>query len=258
MSPETPVDGAAAPGWTRRPAGLSAAVARELVQRIVAGRYPSGTPLPTEPSLCETFSVSRTVVRESVKMLQEKGLVRVRQGSGTLVTEPDAWNLLDAQVLGATIGSDPGSGILDDLVVTRRLLESDMTFVAAGVIEAEQLDRLRDLVEDMDGLVTDWPAYKPKDQEFHDVIMRVSGNRIARGVVRSLEWQAADAARYVGNPTTDDCVESNRGHRRIYELMAAGDAAGAAQAMTRHITDAWLARRQDNDGAERLARPAGI
>ena len=44
--------------------------------------------MPSEQALCDTFSVSRTVVREAVKMLQEKGLVRVRRGSGTTVTPP--------------------------------------------------------------------------------------------------------------------------------------------------------------------------
>jgi DNA-binding FadR family transcriptional regulator len=243
-----------APAWTRRPAGLSRAVATELVQRIVAGTYPPGSALPTEPALCETFSVSRTVVRESVKMLQEKGLVRVRQGSGTVITDPDSWNLLDEQVLAASIGSERHSGILDDLVVTRRLLEADMAFVAAHSIDEAGLARLRELVDLMDTLVADWPRYRPNDKEFHDVIMRASGNRIARGVVRSLESQAADAARYVGQPGTADCLASNRGHREIYERIAAGDAEGAAEAMNRHITEAWLSRRQGTGGADRLDR----
>ncbi|WP_254878898.1 FadR/GntR family transcriptional regulator [Streptomyces sp. NA04227] len=255
MSIGSPADGSAAtPAWTRRPAGLSTAVARELVERIVSGVYPSGSALPTEPSLCETFSVSRTVIRESVKMLQEKGLVRVRQGSGTLVTERDAWNLLDAQVLAATISTDPGSSVLDDLVVTRRLLEADMVFVATGTLDEAGLRQLGALVDLMDTLVTDWPTYMPRDKEFHDLIMKASGNRIARGVVHSLELQAADAAKYVGSPTTSDCVDSNRGHREIFERMAAGDAAGAAAAMQAHITEAWLARRQSDEGTERLAR----
>jgi DNA-binding FadR family transcriptional regulator len=249
----TPLD-ESAPTWTRRPAGLSRAVATELVERIVAGTYPPGSALPTEPALCATFSVSRTVVRESVKMLQEKGLVRVRQGSGTVITDPDSWNLLDEQVLAASIGSEPDVGILDDLVVTRRLLEADMAFVTARAIDEAGLARLRELVDLMDTLVTDWPRYRAADKEFHDVIMRASGNRIARGVVRSLESQAADAARYVGRPDTAGCTASNRGHREIYERIAEGAAEGAATAMNRHITEAWLSRRHGTSGADRLAR----
>jgi DNA-binding FadR family transcriptional regulator len=249
-----PLDGPGPPAWTRRPTGLSRAVATELVQRIVAGTYPSGSLLPTEPALCETFSVSRTVVRESVKMLQEKGLVRVRQGSGTVVADPDSWNLLDEQVLAASIAAEEDSAILDDLVVTRRLLEADMAFVAARTIDPDGLRQLRELVEQMDAVVADWARYMPRDKEFHDVVMRASGNRIARGVVRSLESQAADTARYVGRPDTAGCTASNRGHREVYERIAAGDAPGAAEAMSRHITEAWLARRTDGRGADRLDR----
>src|SRR3954469_19248455 len=119
------------PIWARRPANLTTALTAELVQRIVRGVYRPGTSLPTEPVLCETFSVSRTVVREAVKMLQEKGLVQVRHGAGTTVTSPTMWNMLDELVLAASIAQDEGLAILDDLVVTRRVLESDMANVAA-------------------------------------------------------------------------------------------------------------------------------
>ena len=130
-SQETAASVPAPPAWARRPANLARAVTAELVERIVRGVHPPGTPLPPEPALCETFSVSRTVVREAVKILQEKGLVQVRQGTGTMVTPPAMWNMLDELVLAATIAEDESLAILDDLVVTRRLLESDMANVAA-------------------------------------------------------------------------------------------------------------------------------
>src|SRR5688500_3121142 len=143
----------APPAWVLRPANLASAVAAELVDRIVRGVHAPGTPLPPEPALCETFSVSRTVVREAVKMLQEKGLVHVRQGSGTTVTPPMSWNMLDELVLKATIAQDEGLDILDDVVVTRRLLESDMAHVAARVATPDVLGRLGEFVDKMDKLV---------------------------------------------------------------------------------------------------------
>src|SRR5437016_1130859 len=62
--------------WARRPANLASAITAELVDRIVRGVHPSGTSLPPEPALCDAFGVSRTVIREAVKVLQEKGLVQ--------------------------------------------------------------------------------------------------------------------------------------------------------------------------------------
>src|SRR5689334_22214029 len=177
------------PSWARRPANLATALTEELVQRIVRGQYAPGTPLPPEPALCEAFSVSRTVVREAVKILQEKGLIQVRHGAGTMVTSPTMWNMLDEMVLAASIAEDDGLSILDDLVTTRRVLESDMANVAARQATAELVDALRTEVEQMDRLVGDHIAYAVHDRAFHDLIMQASGNRLARAVVRALESQ---------------------------------------------------------------------
>ena len=245
----------AAPDWTRRPANLARAITTELVGRIVRGEHPSGTSLPPEPALCEAFSVSRTVVREAVKVLQEKGLVQVRQGAGTTVTPPSTWNVLDELVLGAVVAEDETLGVLDDLVVTRRLLESDMALVAARVADQETVEELRALVDLMDQVVGDPIAYREQDRVFHDTIMRASGNRIARGVVRALESQVYNTARYTGRTDRRLCAASNLGHRRICERIAAHDPAGAAEAMFTHITEAWLVRRSDVGEPGRLERP---
>ncbi|MCA2226321.1 FadR/GntR family transcriptional regulator [Nonomuraea aurantiaca] len=242
------------PAWAQRPASLARAVTAELVERIVRGVHPPGTTLPTEPALCEAFSVSRTVVREAVKVLQEKGLVQVRQGAGTMITPPAMWNMLDELVLATTIAGDESLTILDDLVVTRRVLESDMANVAARLAGPDTVERLRALVDRMDELVDDHVTYADSDRAFHDTIMRASGNRIARGVVRSLESQVVNTARYLGRTERALCVASNLGHRRIYERIAARDPAGAAEAMFNHITEAWLVRRSGSADPLRLER----
>jgi len=245
---------AGSPDWVRRPANLARAVTAELVQRIVRGTHPAGTVLPPEPALCEAFSVSRTVIREAVKILQEKGLVQVRQGAGTMVTPSTTWNMLDELVLAATVAEDDSLAVLDDLVVTRRLLESDMAHVAATAADQEVVDRLRALVDRMDELVDDPDAYREQDRVFHDTVMRTSGNRIARAVVRALESQVINTASYLGRDEPALCVASNRGHRAVYERIAAHDPAGAAAAMFAHITEAWVVRRGGAGDLDRLAR----
>jgi DNA-binding FadR family transcriptional regulator len=244
----------APPDWTRRPANLASALAAELVGRIVRSHYPPGTAMPAESVLCENFSVSRTVVREAVKMLQEKGMLQVRQGSGTTVTPQVMWNMLDELVLSAVIAEPDGLDVLDDLVVTRRQLEADMADVAARRADTGDLERLELLVDTMDTLVDDAVAYAAQDLAFHDTIMRTSGNRIARAVVRALESQVASTARYLGEPRRDLCVASNRGHRAIYERIAAHDPEGAAREMFTHITEAWVVRRGGPGEPVRLRR----
>ncbi|WP_405143168.1 FadR family transcriptional regulator [Sphaerisporangium sp. NBC_01403] len=253
-SRESPGRVSAPPDWVRRPASLAKAVTAELVVRIVRGEHPSGTPLPPEPALCEAFSVSRTVVREAVKILQEKGLVQVRQGAGTMVTPPTMWDMLDELVLAATIAEDESLAILDDVVVTRRVLESDMANLAARVADEDTIERMRELVDRMDQLVDDPVTYAAHDRAFHDTIMQASGNRIARGVVRSLESQVINTARYMGRTERALCVASNLGHRHIYERIAAHDPDGATEAMFTHITNAWLVRRSAPGAPVRLQR----
>jgi DNA-binding FadR family transcriptional regulator len=189
-------------------------------------------------ALCESFADSRTVVTEAVKILQEKGLVQIRRGSGTTVTAPVVWNML----------------VLDDVVVTRRLLESDMANVAAREADDEVVQQLQRLVATMDTLVEDPTAYAEQDRAFHDTIMRTSGNRIARAVVRALEKQVVNTARYVGEIRPDLCVASNNGHRNIYLRIAAHDPDGAAKAMFTHITEAWEVRRGGSGEPVRLRR----
>jgi DNA-binding FadR family transcriptional regulator len=255
MATQHPTGSAPAPpAWARRPGNLAKAVTAELVERIVRGGYPSERPLPPEPALCAAFSVSRTVIREAVKVLQEKGLVQIRQGSGTMVTSPAVWNMLDESVLAATIAQDESMSIFDDVVATRRVLESDMASVAARLAGKDTLDQLRVVVDRMDALVDDHVAYGEQDWAFHDAIMQASGNRIARAVVRGLESQVVNTARYTGRTERALCVASNRGHRRVYDRIAAHDPEGAAAAMFTHITEAWLVRRGGSGDPERLER----
>lgn len=241
-------------GWARRPANLTRAVTAELVERIVGGIHPPGTPLPPEPALGETFSVSRTVIREAVKMLQEKGLVQVRHGTGTTVSAPAMWHMLDELVLAASIAQDESLAILDDLVVTRRLLESDMANLAARLATPDVIEQLRALVDRMDELVDVPTTYAEHDRAFHDLMMQASGNRIARAVVRALESQVINTVRYMGRHKRALCMASNQGHRRIYERIAARDPSGAAEAVFTHITDAWLVRRAEAGDPVRLQR----
>ncbi|MDG6105738.1 FadR/GntR family transcriptional regulator [Dactylosporangium aurantiacum] len=246
--------GSPPPGWVRGPASLAKALTAELVERIVRGTHEPGSALPPEPVLCETYSVSRTVVRESVKILQEKGLVQVRQGSGTVVNPPAMWDLLDELVLGAAIAVDEDLTVLDDVVVTRRILESDMAHVAARLADAQAVERIGALVERMDEVVEDVDAFHEHDAAFHDAIMQASGNRIARAVVRSLQHQVVNIDRYIGHTDRALREAANSGHRRVYERIAAHDAQGAQQAMFAHITDAWLVRRSGSAHPDRLRR----
>ena len=119
----------------------------ELVDAIVRGAIPPGSTLPPEAALCEQFGVSRTVIRESVKQLEEKGLVVVAQGRGTLVLPTASWNMIDETVLSALIANDETLGVLDDLSHVRATLEGLIARDAARSGDTELIGRLRDALE---------------------------------------------------------------------------------------------------------------
>ena len=214
-----------------------------LVDAIVSGRYPSGTLLPPEPVLCQSFDVSRSVVREAMKVLEEKGLARARQGHGTTVSPPDEWNMLDPAVLDAAIRADETMDILDALVDVRVALESAMARTAAQSMGEADLAELGDLVEEMAAQLHDPERYLASDTRYHDFIMRCSGNRLGRSIIRAIHPHARASSRY--NPPADE--ESIRlahaGHTAIYEQLRRHDPEGAAAAMQEHIRTTWTLRK---------------
>jgi DNA-binding FadR family transcriptional regulator len=239
------VEAARAP-WPRRPARLGIAVLTSLIEQIVRGEIAVGSPLPTEPILCELFGVSRTVIRESLKLLEEKGLVRVKQGQGTTVVSSEQWNLLDPLVLEASIRNDETLKVLDDLVDVRVSLESQMARRAAERMTEAQRAELHAKLLDLESLLDRPQLYAVADSEYHDEISRISGNQLGRTIVRSVHPFADHDERYNNRdlivPATFE--RSHRGHVLIYELLARGDAAAAAIAVSEHILGSWLAWRE--------------
>jgi DNA-binding FadR family transcriptional regulator len=232
-------------GWSiaRRPARLSVVVVDALLEGIVSGRYPSGTLLPPEPVLCQSFDVSRSVVREATKVLEEKGLAHARQGHGTTISPPDEWNLLDPAVLDATIRADDSMQILDQLVDVRVALESAMAGTAARSMSDADLAELGDLVEELRTQLQDPERYLVTDTRYHDFIMRCSGNRLGRSIIRAIHPHARASSRYSPPAGDEDIRVAHLGHTAIYERLLQRDAEGAAAAMHEHIRGTWTLRK---------------
>ncbi|WP_211247393.1 FadR/GntR family transcriptional regulator [Cryptosporangium arvum] len=247
----TDFGGPLGPIQPRRSGRLGDTVVTYLVDRIVAGRYEVDSALPTEPELCEEFGVSRTVVRESIKLLEEKGLVRATPGRGTRVLEAPGWNLLDPIVLEAQIRHDRELGILDDLVSVRAALESDMVAVAARVITAEQQQALADQIEVLAAHLGDPDRYAAEDVVFHELIMAASGNRLGHAIIHSIHGKARLSSRYNGTPTVEGLDRSMGEHRQIEALIRAGEAERAGALMRTHIVGSWNRRRPAVHGALR-------
>jgi DNA-binding FadR family transcriptional regulator len=164
--------------------------------------------------LCQSFDVSRPVVREAMKALEEKGLARARQGHGTTINPTDEWNLLDLAVLEATIRADETMQILDELVDVRVALESAMAGTAARSMSDADLAELGDLLEEMGTELQDPERYLASDTRFHDFIMRSSGNRLGRCIIRAIHPHARASSRYTRRRTRNPFGGRTAGTRR--------------------------------------------
>jgi GntR family transcriptional regulator, galactonate operon transcriptional repressor len=238
--------------WPQRPRRMALAVTDDLVDRIVGGQFPVGSPLPNEVELCEHYKASRTVIREAVQSAEAMRLVRAQQGLGTIVRPFDEWDLANPVVLAATIRHDAELAILEDLIDMRRALESQMAAHAAIRASQQDLERITSAYQATVAASNDPPAHLEADVGFHDAVMRASGNRLSRVANHKLLTEALQSLRYLGETTPEDCRRANVGHKAIHDRIAAGDPEGAAQAMNEHIISSWLRRRPGNAADPRL------
>jgi DNA-binding FadR family transcriptional regulator len=226
-----------APWRPKRSSRLSADVASDVVDRIVRGVLAPGTTLPNEAGLCEYYDVSRPVIREALKVVEQKGLIRIRQGDGTTVLPREEWFLLNADVLRISLDMDESGTLRNDVLTVRRDLEVGMVERSADRLTEDDFAELDRLLALMDA-ATDWQEVQAIDDRVHRLIHRASGNDVARAVVFQLVSEVRNL-----NPlsfTRADFDESNRSLRRVRDLLRAGDGAGAAEAMGTHISANWF------------------
>jgi DNA-binding FadR family transcriptional regulator len=228
---------------------LGVTIVDELVEAIVSGRLTPGDTLPPEGPLSDQFGVSRTTIRESVKRVEEKGLITIDRGRGTRVLPEASWNLLDSVVLGALIKHDDSRGVLDELSVVRAQLESVMAAEAARIRDDDQLARLGAALQRMRDTAHDLTAFREADVEFHAIVMATSGNRLAQGIAHILLERALESWRYHGVDRPAHVALTVGEHEAVYDAVAHQDAVRARDAMNMHITDSWRRRRvQDHSG----------
>lgn len=226
-----------------RPARLATVVVEELASRIVGGQLPEGSVLPTEGTLCEEFGFSRTVLREGLKLLEERGLVRVEQGRGTTVQPRDLWNLLDPTVLRIALQHDPDTALLDNLVTVRRLLEAEMARVAASRLTDQEISELGQNIELMKAAVGNYSEFRRLDQQFHAQVMRASANEIGRTIVRSIHQYAGWTPSLNAPGGRESLERTVMGHEGIFAALAERDGDLAADRIAEHIDSAWAERR---------------
>jgi DNA-binding FadR family transcriptional regulator len=211
-------------------------VADELRAQIVTGALAAGARLPNETELGRAFGVSRSTVREALRVLASQHLVETLRGvqGGSFVAAPDPARIVEdvGGALGVLVMTPQLQ--LDDLLEARLLLEPAAARLAALRADAETVEAVREA------------ALAPRDPrdpsgfvphlDFHTTILMATGNlmftmmgqpvsdvlrtRLQRAGVERAEWDHVD-----------EC------HRTIAEHIARGDADAAEQTMRDHLND---------------------
>jgi DNA-binding FadR family transcriptional regulator len=154
---------------------LHFSAAEEIGSRILRGDYAPGELLPNEAEWCKRLRMSRSAVREAMKMLMAKGLVTARPKVGTRVEPREHWNLLDRDVLVWYIAAPDRERFLRSVQEMRRIFEPEAAAMAALHRSAEQMASITAACQNM-GTATTVESRIEADVRFHLAVLHAAGN----------------------------------------------------------------------------------
>lgn len=157
--------------------GLQGRLVEHLGTRIVDGTLPPGQVIDLDRFAGEQ-SVSRTVVREAVKVLVGKGLLDARPRHGTFVRERSGWSLLDPEVMRWRCAAEPDPQLLRELMEIRAILEPAVARHAALRRSAAHVAALREALEELADTLGSVEAHVEADLRYHWLLASAAGNEL--------------------------------------------------------------------------------
>ena len=206
-------------------------IAGHLRQAIQSGTYALGERLPAERALAQMFGASRSTVREALRKLESSFFVARRVGSGTYVSYSPTSAEQDI--------SDTTTPL--ELIEVRLAIEPAMARLAAINATTRDLDRLSDVLTQLEKVSREPERFTRWDEEFHQALAQCSNNTLLIWIYRQVneirghaQWTAMR-----DKILTPDCMaEYNRHHRAIYEALRAHDVEGVLRIMNQHLQKA--------------------
>lgn len=220
-----------------------------IVSLIGGGELAPATRLPPENELASLVGVSRGSLREAVRVLDYLGIVDVRVGDGTYVTELDGANLLRGLGL---LGQVANESTALEIFEIRRILESSAAAIAATRITDEQLSTLEAHLAELRS-EKDSERFVQLDLEFHDLIAAATGNVSLRMLCASFSARTLRARLMRGQHVEGILARSNVEHDDIFRHIKNREPVLAAASVTSHIAkvEHWIRRESASaDGAE--------
>lgn len=209
---------------------LSHQTAQHIRELVKSGGLRVGDRLPPERELGERLGVSRTVVREAIQILRAEGLVKIRMGVGTFVTQ-SAPNILEGPM---SFLQHSESKKIQDLLEVRNVLEPAIAALAAVNARPEHITRMEQAIADMDLYMADGYRYIERDNHFHIALAEASNNSVYLLLINSIV-DLLQENRRLAVSVPGAAKRANTFHRRILEAVRAQESKKAFAAMQGHM-----------------------
>jgi GntR family transcriptional regulator, galactonate operon transcriptional repressor len=228
--------------------GVHGQTVREVARRILTGEYAEDATIDVA-DLERDLDVSRTALREALKVLAAKGLVDARQKRGTFVRSRADWNLLDADVIRWQFAERSDDRFLDNLHEVRRIVEPAGARLAAERRTDDDLDTLAAALDTMAAADGDPGQAVDADLAFHRALLAATHNELLTRMEVLLETGLATRDRLVhGADPHDDPVPS---HRAVLDAIREQDPAAAETAVHALLDKALADQQKTRESANR-------
>ncbi len=205
-------------------------VVGQIVELIRTGNLRPGDRLPSERELVEIFGISRPSLRESMRALSVLGIIESRHGGGAFVTELDAPTMLAPLDFFLSLSQ----ANFDDAFESRRIIEVEIVRKAATKATRADIVDLNDMITAHAKIQGDPVGFRILDSRFHEKLSGIAGNAVLQRVAYGLYNMGLDLRRQA-TAEAGLIAQSTKDHGQIAAAIAAHDAHGAAEAMTRHL-----------------------
>ena len=207
----------------------------ELGRRVVGGVYPAGALLPNEEELRQELQVSRTALREAVKVLAAKGLLEARPRIGTRVRDKSLWNLLDPDILAWRCATGADAEFLRHLTELREIIEPAAAALAAASRSPAQLADIAAALKSMENApnIAVWVA---ADLEFHTAILKATNNPLLMPLAAIIS-SALGTLLSITARGADDFKRGLADHQKVFAAIESGDTQRSLHRMAGMLSD---------------------
>ncbi|TQV69900.1 FadR family transcriptional regulator [Exilibacterium tricleocarpae] len=216
---------------------LTQTIVQDLGLAIVCGTYSAGNPFPIEAELCKHYQVSRSILREAVKMLTSKGLLNARPRQGTWVEPEQSWNLLDPDVLRWLLERKFSLNLLAEFTEVRLAIEPQAAALAAERGSEAQVAQIQRAIERMEAAEVGDDDPLLADIAFHVAVLEASGNRFYARLQDLIDTALRISIRLT-NQFKGVAVASVADHRKVLDGILARDPERARAASCALISEA--------------------